>query len=587
MTIQIATVLAILVLTIVLMAAELWPVEVVALLVVVTLVFTKIITPEQALDGFGDASLVMIASVLVMTAGIVHTGVANRLGLWIGQISGRSALRFFIFNLLGIAFLSAFINNVAATAIFVPIVMSVARRKKWSPAQFLMPLAFGSILGGTCTLIGTSTNVAISSALTKYQLAPFGIFEFAPIGVPIACGGILYLVLVGRRWIPDRTQADLAQQYHVKEFLTEIVVPPASKLAGKTVNECELQLRFEVNLVGVVREGGSILAPHPRQEIRAHDLLLLEGKLENILHLKEAANVEIRAERAGGLDLDKVQMREVLIAPRSELIGQTLKESQFRQRYGLNVLAIYRQGESLIDKPGRIRLEAGDTLLVQGEDDRVGSLGVHQDLILLGGAPVPAYRRRKAGLAIIILVLSIAASAAGVLPVVFCFLLGATLMVLTGCLSTQQAYEHIDWRVLLLIAGMSSLGVAMKSSGAAGFVAALLHSLTAGLPPLALLAALFWITVLLTQPLSNAAAGLLALPIALAAAEAGGKNPRGFAMMVSIAASISVMTPFEPACLLVYGPGKYQFLDFVKNGAVVTVIAFIISLTLVPLLWPL
>lgn len=584
---QIALVLILLVVAIVLLSLEYWSVDVVALLLLLSLVMTGVITPDQAMSSFGHGALVMIGACLVMSGGIIETGVANRFGILISSIAGDSRLRFFLLNLIAVTFVSAFINNVAATAMFVPIVMAVARRKNWSPSQFLLPVAYGSILGGTCTLIGTSTNVAVSGQLPHYDLRPFELFEFAPIGLSIAVVGILYLAL-SRRLIPDRGGPDLVKEYHLKEYLTEINISSQSALAGKTLRESALQDRFDVNILGIVREGRHLLFPQQDERFRAQDVLLLEGKLDNILNLKGQTGTEIRAETDRTQFVsDEVRMMEVMISPASDLAGQTLVEAGFRQRFGLNVLAIYRQGESLVDKLGRIRLTIGDTLLVQGENEKITALRSNPDLIVLGDPPVTNYRRHKATLAVLIFLSAIILGGTGVLPIAITFLTGAVLMVMTGCLSTQQAYDNIEWRVLFLIAGMYSMGLAMESSGAAEFLAESIVHLLGRFGSLTVLGAFFWITVLLTQPLSNAAAALLVLPTAISTAHELGANPRTFAMMVCIAASVSLITPFEPACILVYGPGKYQFLDFMKTGAILTVLIFIICMLVIPKYWPL
>src|SRR5262245_5883909 len=552
------------------------------------LVLTRVITPDQAMSSFGHGALVMIGSCLVMSGAIIQTGVANRLGVFIGSIAGDSQVRFFLLNLVAVTTISAFINNVAATAIFVPIVMAVARRKKWSPSQFLLPVAYGSILGGTCTLIGTSTNVAVSGQLPHYNLPPFALFEFLPIGLSIALIGIVYMTTIGRKLIPDRVGEDLVKDYHLKEYLTEITISPSSALAGQALRESALQDRFDVTILGIMRQGRHLLFPHQEERFQVNDLVLLEGKIEHILHLKEQTGAEIRAEKdRRDFVSTEVKMIEVMVSPTSDLAGKTIVEVGFRQRFDLNVLAIYRQGESLVDKLGSIHLMVGDTLLVQGEAEKIAELRSTPDLIVLGEASVTNYRRSKATWAMVIFFGAIALGGTGLLPISITFLMGAVLMVLTGCLSTQQAYENIEWRVLFLIAGMYSMGLAMESSGAAEFLAEYLVHLLGGFGSLTVLAAFFWITVLLTQPLSNAAAALLVLPTAISAAHELGTNPRTFAMMTCIAASVSLITPFEPSCILVYGPGKYQFLDFMKSGAILTLLIFLICMLVIPKYWPL
>jgi len=586
--VQITLVLLLLVVAVVLLSLEYWSVDVVGILLMLSLVLTRIITPDQAMSSFGHGALVMIGSCLVMSGAIIQTGVANRLGVFISSISGDSQLRFFLLNLVAVTTVSAFINNVAATAIFVPIVMAVARRKKWSPSKFLLPVAYGSILGGTCTLIGTSTNVAVSGQLPLYNLPPFGLFEFLPIGLSIALIGIVYMTTIGRKLIPDRVGEDLVKDYHLKEYLTEITVSPSSALAGQTLRESDLQDRFDVTILGIMRQGRHLLFPHQEERFQVNDLVLLEGKLEHILHLKEQTGAEIRAEKdRRDFVSTEVKMIEVMVSPTSDLTGKTIVEVGFRQRFDLNVLAIYRQGESLVDKLGSIHLMVGDTLLVQGEAQNIAELRSTQDLIVLGEALVTNYRRRKATWAMVIFFGAIGLGGTGLLPISITFLMGAVLMVMTGCLSTQQAYENIEWRVLFLIAGMYSMGLAMESSGAAKFLAETIVNLLGSFGALTILAAFFWITVVLTQPLSNAAAALLVLPTAMSAAHQLGTNPRTFAMMVCIAASVSLVTPFEPSCILVYGPGKYQFLDFMKSGAVLTLLIFFICMLVIPTYWPL
>lgn len=585
---QIALVLVLLVVAIVLLSLEYWSVDVVAILLMLVLVLSGVITADQAMGSFGHGALVMIGACLVMSGGIVQTGVADRIGFFIGAVAGESRLRFFLLSLAGVTTISAFINNVAATAIFVPIVMAVARRKNWSPSQFLLPVAFGSILGGTCTLIGTSTNVAVSGQLPHYDLPPFTLFEFAPIGLSIAAAGILYLTLVGRKLIPDRVGEDLVRDYHLKEYLTEITVSPSSLLVGQSLRQSDLQDRFDVNILAIMREGRRLLFPQQEERFQVNDLLLLEGKLENILLLKEQTGAEIRPQ-ADHQDFvsNEVKMIEVMISPTSDLAGQTIVEANFRQRFGLNALAIYRQGESLVDKVGQIQLMVGDTLLVQGEAKTIAELRSTPELIVLGEASVANYRRSKAVWAVAIFFGAIVLGGTGLLPISIAFLTGAVLMVMTGCLSTQQAYENIEWRVLFLIAGMYSMGLAMENSGAAEFLAQSLVRLLGGFGSSTVLWALFWITVLLTQPLSNVAAALLVLPTAMSAAHELGANPRTFAMTICIAASVSLITPFEPACVLVYSPGKYQFFDFIKSGVLLTVIVFLICIVVIPRYWPL
>jgi di/tricarboxylate transporter len=483
---------------------------------------------------------------------------------------------------------SAFLTNTTVTAILMSPVIGISRKARISPSRLLIPLAFASILGGTCTLIGTSTNIAVSGYIERAGMKPLSLFEIAPVGVIALGAGILYMLVVGKRLLPDREDESLTEEYHIREYLSEIVVLPDSHLIGQRTFESDLS-KLEMRILEVIR-GDEKFLPDARTQIHSGDILLVEGKAEDLLKVKETAGIEIKADmKLGDRDLqtDDIKIAEVLITPQSELIGHTLKELNFRQRYGPTALAIYRHGQSLRDKIGRVRLRIGDLLLVQGTPHYLESLRRQPGLYVIEELSPFVYRKRKAIYTIALFAAAILTGGMGWLPLSVSFLAAATLTLLFRCITVEDAYRFIDWRLIIMIGGMTAFGVAMDKTGAAQFLA---NGIVTHLAPhgtMVVLAGFFAVTVLLTQPMSNAAAALVVLPVALTTAESLGLNGRTFAISVMLAASVSLVAPFEPSCVLVYGPGKYKFIDFIKTGGWLTLLLMAIILTLIPVFWPL
>ncbi|MEW6126930.1 MAG: SLC13 family permease [Acidobacteriota bacterium] len=591
---QIAIVLGLLVLAIILFASEKLSVDIITFILLITLVVTGILTPNETFAGFSNDIIIILASIFVISGALQNSGVLDAIGSKLHTLANRSENRLLFYVMCVVAAVSAFMNNTTVTAIFAPPVIGIARQAKLSPSKLLMPVAFASILGGNCTLIGTSTNVAVSGYIAKVGLEPLSMFEITPIGLIIGVVGILYMMLIGKRLLPAYRDESLTEEYAMREYLTEIVVMQNSDLIGQRIFESDLSKK-EFRILEVVR-GAEKFLPTPRTTIEAGDMLLVEGMVEELLKVKETAGIEIRADiKLGDLDLqnDEIKIAEVLITAQSELIGQTLKEVDFRARYGMVALAIYRQGQSLRDKLGHIRLRFGDLLLVQGQAERIDALKRSSDLWVFEEFKPRPYKQRKGLYTVLFFSIAIFAGSIGWLPLSIAFLLAAVLTVLLRCITVEEAYEFIDWRLLVLIGGMTAFGTAMDKTGAAEFLAT---KIVNGLNPLVMsvpqsvgltliLSGFFLLTVILTQPMSNAAAALVVLPVAIETAERLGANPRSFAIAIMYAASVSFVTPFEPSCIIVYGPGKYKFRDFVKVGALMTFILIILTLILVPMYW--
>ncbi len=587
MSLEILFVLGLAAAGLVLLSLERVPIDVVALGILVSLLATRILTPAEAVAGFGNDAVIAIGGLFVLTAGLRSTGVLDAVGLWLYGRGSMQPRRTVALLLLIVASVSGLINNTTCTAAFLPIALGLAQRMEVPPSKILMPMAFASILGGCLTLIGTSTNVIVSGALPDYGLSPIGMFELTPVGLPIAVLGIAYLTLAAWRLVPARGQVELSKEYHLREYLTEVVVSPRSPLAGRTVAEVELGKTWDLNLLAIVR-GGEAQEPDPEEPIAAGDLLIVEGAVERLLQLKDTLKVEMRSETSwtAAVERGSLHLVEAIVLPRSDLVGRTLKEARFRQRYEANVIGLNRHGETLIEKLGRIRIRVGDVLLLQGTEEALDHILVRTGLMLLA-SHAPRHRPpASAWIATGAFGITIVLAAAGWIGVSGAVLAGSFIMLLARCLTPQEAYGAIDWRILILIAGMLGYGEAMEKTGAAAFLAHSVLGLLGDATPVALLAGFYLLTVVLTQPMSNQAAALVVLPVAMQVAFESGLNPRAMAVTVALAASSSFLTPLEPSCLLVYGPGRYRFLDFPRLGAAITLLAFLVTLLLVPLLWP-
>jgi di/tricarboxylate transporter len=484
-----------------------------------------------------------------------------------------------------VGFTSAFMNNTTVTAIYLSPVISIARRLKISASKLLMPVAYASILGGTCTLIGTSTNVAVSGYLVKHGFPEIGMFEILPVGAVIFLVGTLYMVFVGKNLLPDHPQESYTEEFGLREFVSEIIISPGSPLIGQRVFRSGLEAKG-FSVLSIIR-GPERFIPDENSQLKEGDVLLVEGNVNNLMDLKNTTGVGIRGDAFGDKDLqgDSIRLAEVLVTPQSDFVNNTLQEARFRHEYGLVVIAIKRHGQSIVEKIGKTPLRVGDTLLVQGNQQRIAEHKRTRELQILEDFKPMLFRKKKGNLTIVAFVAAIVAAIAGVLPVSVSFLSAATVILLMRAISLEKAYEAIDFRLLILIAGMSALGTAMTSSGAATLLSHQIIDTLSGFGLEAIMAGFIVLTVFLTQPMSNAAAAMVVLPVALDAAQRLGVDPRPFSIAVMLSASVSLVTPFEPSCLLVFTPGRYRFADFFRTGFLLTVLLMVLLVILIPLFW--
>ena len=590
MTPQIGIVLTLMGIALVLFSLERIPIEIVSILLVMALVLTGTLTAGEAFAGFGNDIVITIAGLFILTGGLARTGVVDLVGRRLHRAAGDSEFRIVALIMFAAAFCAAVMKNTTTTAMFLPVVLGIAARRNISPSKLLMPLAFGAILGGTCTLIGTSTNLAVSGALPRYGIQPFTMFELTPVGLVIVGVGMLYMLFLGRALLPRGKPADsLTEQYHVRQYMTEVIVLDDSPLIDKSLAEARISDDLDLTVLGIVRGEHRRIAPNPAEQIKADDLLLVQGRVEDILKVKAEAGIEIKPDfelNDSVLESKETELFEAMVPRGSDFLSRTLKRLDLRRRYGVVVLAIDRHGVDLLSKLSRVRLRFGDVLLIQANREQVERLAADGQILLLEEISEKQARPEKRRWALFAFGIFLFFSLTHLVPLPIAVLFGVMILLASQSLRMSEVYEIIDWRLLILIACMIGFGVAMEKTGADQYLADLIVKGTGQYGPTAVLAGFFIMTVALTQPMSNQAAALVMLPISIKTALALGLNPRTFAITVTYAASCSFLTPLEPACVLVYTPGRYRFLDFVKVGSILTIAVFAIVMWLVPVLWP-
>jgi len=591
MTPQIALTLGIIGVAVVLFATEKLRVDLIALLVLLALALTGLVSPGEVFAGFASPAVVTVWAVYIMSGALFKTGVADMLGQQIIRLAGSSEPRLIAVIMLACGLMSAFMNNIGATAVLLPAVVGISRQAKVPLSRLLIPLSFSSLLGGNMTLIGTPPNVLAASLLAENGLATFRFFDFLPTGLIVFGTGVLYMVFVGRHLLPARQPVEQVQAAAVREYVSEVRVPPECGLACQTLLGSRLGADYDLTVIAIVREDGVYSDLYPGTRLQADDLLLVEGTVEGLMRARDALGLVIEAERKWELDQldpDKAHVVEATLAPRSGMVGRTLRNMHFRDRYGFTVLAIWRHGEVITQRLRDVRLQFGDALLLQGPRHRLPALQEGDDFLVLEPVMLETRRWRKAPIAVGAMVLVLGLVTLADFPIATAMVMGSVVAVLGGSLTMDEAYQSIEWRSVFLIAGMLPLGTAMETTGAARFLADLLVGGLGPLGPLAILAGIYVLAGLITQPMSNAAATVLMVPIAIDVALGLGANPQPFVLATVIGASTSFLTPVgHQANVLVFGPGGYRFFDYTRVGGLLNLVILIVTLLTLPLIWPL
>jgi len=591
MTVEIFVTLMILVAAVVLFASEKLDVDLVALSVMAALLAAGIIDAEEGIAGFSNTATVTVACMFVLSAGLARTGAVARTGRILGSLARRSVWLALLTAMISVGVMSAFINNTAAVAIFLPIALAVARDSETSPSKWLMPISFASMFGGVCTLIGTSTNILVSSIAETHGQDPFGMFEFTRLGLIVFGVGILYMITIGVRLIPERRNVgDLMDSYAMTNYITEIVLLPSAKSVGMALRDSPLGRDFDLAIVQVRRDSLPVL-PSADTVLQAGDQLLIRTSVEKIKKLQESGGIRLKPStqwRDVDVESDELVMVEVVVAPNSRLNGRSLKQTSFRTHFGAVVLAVRHHSQIVREHLATLEMQAGDVLLIEIRKVQLARLRQSQEFVVVSEIGAPEYRPHKIVPAVLIIAGVVIAAALQLFPIVVGALIGCVLLVLTGCISLSEAYESIEWRVIFLLAGVLTLGTAMEKTGAAMLISTWVLDFFGAWGPVALLSAFYVLTSLLTQAISNAATVVLLAPIAIATAEAQGLNVRPFLVAVTFAASASFMTPVGyQTNTLIYGPGQYRFRDFVRVGTPLNIMFWLLATWLIPWIWPL
>jgi di/tricarboxylate transporter len=566
-----------------------------ALLVVITLSITGVVTPEEALSGFSQAAVITILSVYILSAGLEKTGVTRGIGRLLLRITRGSETTLMAALTVSSAVLSLFMNTIAAAAMMLPATMGIARQAKIRPSRLLMPVAFGALLGGAATLL-TTANIVTSATLVQAGLTPFGLLDFLPVGLPLAICGILLILILAPRLLPRRDVAgsiarmhrmnvDLAHLYNLHEVTSELVIDRGSAMAGKTLRESSWRQDLGVTVLGISHNGRLQLTANGDTEVSEGDILIVKGEHDPKSLHAQGISLNPESELGDALASQDFPLVEVIVPPRSAWEGETVRELHLRERYGIQVLAIWREGKIVLTDVANMPLRIGDAALLQGPSEKFGSLRRNPNVLILSeeteGRPSV-----RAPLAVGILLASLVLAAAGVLPLAIATLAGAALMVITRCISMEEAYAAVEWRTIILVAGMLSLSVALQATGSAAWLAKGLVSISEPLGTLGTAGILLLVSILFSLLLGGQAGAVIMAPIAIAAGGVVGADPRAMAMAVAIGCSVAFLSPLgHPANLLVLGPGGYKFRDYVRLGAPLTLLSIIVALVTLHWFW--
>lgn len=590
MTASMIILLIIIAIAIVLFSLDALPADVIGIGIMITLVITGVLTPEEGIAGFGSETAIKTLGLLLLTTALIRTGFVQMVTRWIVDRVGENKNRLFWLVSLATAGMGSFTSNTASTAFFLPVTLSISKKLKQHPSKMLMSIAFAAILSSSMTAIATSTNLVVSGLLTDYGYAPMGMFELTPVGIIILSIGLIYMYFIGRKLIPERDLGEDQTLPRNSRYYAEVVVPKKSEWVGKEIRKLGLRNGYDMAIISMHRPKEGDLKPTEKMKIKAGDSLVLDGSRGGIFALNERKVVRFTGNPEDELSetlKKKHGMAEVVLLPSSRLVGQTLRGLKLRKRFGIEVLGIQRRGKTLHERLMNERLQIGDQLLIHGDPQTIASLENDDSFRIISDTIEAPVDTKRAPLALGIFALTIILASTNIMPLAVATMVGTFLIFLTRCITPAEAYRSMNWSALILISCMLALGKAMEVSGLAAYLAGKVVLLAGTQNPKLLLAGFFLLSMILTQPMSNQAAAVVVLPIAIQTALQMNLNPRSFAMMIAIGAATSYITPLEPACMMVYGPGNYRFMDFVKVGSLLTVIVFAIAMLMVPVLWPL
>ncbi|MEK6478645.1 SLC13 family permease [Catalinimonas sp. 4WD22] len=596
MTADAIIVLIVLLTAIILFVTELLSVDLVAVLILLTLTFTGVITAQESVEGFSNSATVTVAAMFILSAALLKTGALQMVSIHLATLFKKSYSLGLIVMMLCIALISAFINNTPVVAVMIPIAIQVAKAANVPPSKLLMPVSFASIFGGTCTLLGTSTNVVVSGVMEQSGLGPMGMFQMTSMGLVFLLVGILFMISIGYRMLPNRySPENLGEKFGIQDYVTEIELLDGAPSVGKRIMDSPLTKELGMDVIEVNRAGSSFALPQGDMVLQSHDRLKVRCDVEKIKSLKDKEQFASRPTMMigeDGLTLRDMSLVEIVIPKGSDFEGKTLKQMDFRRSFRAIPLAIKHREEVIHANLYQVQLQAGDVLLAEVKKHHIPNLkkqfgGTKAPFILLSENSLTDFDKRKFALTLLTLLAVFTIATLDLLPIMTCAIGGAVVLVITGCIQLDEVYEAIEWKVIFLLAGALSLGVAMEKSGLANVIANSLVGNLGQWGPVAIVSGLYLFTSLLTEVMSNNATAALLAPIAIVTAQSLGLSPTPFLMAITFAASASFMTPVGyQTNTMIYAAGQYKFMDFIKVGSWLNMIFWLLATLLIPLIFP-
>ena len=596
MTPDIILVMVLLLFGFIMFVKEVFSIDVTAMILLTILFMLGYLTPSEALSGFSNPAVITIAFLFIISRALQKTRILEYLIVRVRRLADKSILIGRAVYLFTIGVASAVVNNTAIVAIFMPVSIRLAQKYKMSPSKMLIPLSYSAILGGTLTLVGTSTNLLVNSIYVKVPgVEPMGMFEFFKYGAILMVVGLLYILFIAPMILPSRTStSSLTKSYRLGGYLTEMRITAESPLNGRTCLERGINKNYDVMVLDILRDNKMITNMIRLTKLKEGDVLFVRGTLENFLRMKEVEKVALLTDEKltqEELEQEDNVVLECLITDKSDLVGKSLMTSNFRRRFGSFILAIRREGTIVREKIAHVVLSAYDTLLVYGPKNKVNELSKTNEFVVLGEVDAELRKQRFWWMTIVVIIGTIALAAFGFMPIVKSAMLGVVILLALKILTPQESYQSINWQVIILISALIPVGIVIQKTGTAGWIAGLISSATESVPsewqPRVLLALIYFITIFLTEISSNAATAIIMTPISIAVAQQMGFDPRAFVFAVAFAASASFITPVGyQTNLMVYGPGGYKFSDYIRVGFPLAFIFWIMAIFILPILWP-
>lgn len=589
MTIDIAIVLGIILLAVILFVWEKWSVDTVAVLVMVLFMVTGILTPSEGFAGFSNPATLTVGAMFVISAAVFKSGILNRVSIFLVRTGNRNFTLMLLATMLISGVLSAFINDTAVVALFMPVIIQVAKETNISPSKLLMPLSFGALMGGVCTLIGTSTNILVSGILEERGMTPIGMFEMTPAGLWFLGAGVVYMLVAGQFLIPKRkANVSPVDEFDMGQYLAEIRLLSDCKSIGKTIFESPLVKDLSIEILQVIRSDGRIEFPMAYTELHEGDVLKVRCDIDKVKALASREGIKVKGDISTEMESRDILLYETLIAPNSPFVGRSLAEIQFKETYrGASVLAIRSRKNIIHEKLGHVKLRSGDILLIRSERSIIRRLKKNQTLLVISEFQPRQinYIRMTFTIAVVLGVMLLAAFK--VMPILLSAAIGVSVLILSGTLKPEEAYKSIEWKVLFMLAGVLSMGVALEKTGAADLLSDFIINTMGDYGPQVVLSFFFALSFMLTNVMSNNATAALLAPIAIISAQSMGISTRPFLMAITFAASLSFMTPVGyQTNTMIFAPGNYKFRDFLKVGTPLNIILWILATFMLPKIYP-